>query len=105
MRESDVLARLGGDEFGILLENCSLEHGARIAEGVLESVGGFRFAWQEKSFVVGASIGLVEIAGSDLGTADAARRRRHRLLCRQGRRPQPHPLLQRLRQRDDPTFR
>ncbi len=69
MRESDTLARLGGDEFGILLENCPLEHAVRIAEGVLESVGGYRFVWQEKSFVVGASIGLVEIAGHNLAPA------------------------------------
>jgi diguanylate cyclase (GGDEF)-like protein/PAS domain S-box-containing protein len=66
MRESDTLARLGGDEFGILLENCPLENATRIAEGILESIGGFRFAWQEKTFVIGASIGLVEIAGNDL---------------------------------------
>jgi diguanylate cyclase (GGDEF)-like protein/PAS domain S-box-containing protein len=69
MRESDTLARLGGDEFGILLENCPLEHAARIAEGVLDSVGEYRFIWQEKSFVVGASIGLVEIAGHSLAPA------------------------------------
>ena len=69
MRESDTLARLGGDEFGILLENCPFEHAKRIAEGILESVANFRFVWQEKSFVVGASIGLVEIAGHDLAPA------------------------------------
>lgn len=69
MRESDTLARLGGDEFGILLENCPLENANRIADGILESVGAFRFAWLEKSFVVGASIGLVEIAGHSLAPA------------------------------------
>ena len=69
MRESDTLARLGGDEFGVLLESCPLEHATRIAENMLESIGGFRFVWQEKSFVVGASIGLVEIAGGHHGPA------------------------------------
>lgn len=69
MRETDTLARLGGDEFGILLESCPLEHASRIAGNVLEAIGGFRFAWTDKTFVVGASIGLVEIAGEQLDAA------------------------------------
>ena len=78
MRESDTLARLGGDEFGVLLENCPLAHASRIAEGILESISGFRFVWQEKTFVLGASIGLVEITGGQhevatlLAAADTA---------------------------------
>lgn len=62
MRESDTLARLGGDEFGVLLENCPLDKAQQIAASILETISGYRFTWQEKFFVVGASIGLVEIA-------------------------------------------
>lgn len=66
MRESDTLARLGGDEFGVLLESCPVEKSREIAQSILDSLGNFRFAWQDKTFLVGASIGLVEIAGDDL---------------------------------------
>jgi len=61
VREGDVLARLGGDEFGILLENCALKEASDVAENVRQSVKDFRFAWQERVFEIGASIGLVGI--------------------------------------------
>lgn len=73
-----VLARLGGDEFGLLLENCTLECAQEIAGRLLEAVRQFRFYWQDASFSVGISIGVVEISGSGetvpelLGAADAA---------------------------------
>jgi len=70
MREADTLARLGGDEFGVLLENCPLDQAQRIAETILAAISGFRFAWQEKTFMIGASIGLVEIAGERRSAAD-----------------------------------
>jgi diguanylate cyclase (GGDEF)-like protein/PAS domain S-box-containing protein len=66
MREADTLARLGGDEFGVLLENCPADKGRQIAETILEGLRGFRFVWSDKTFLVGASIGLVEVAGEDL---------------------------------------
>jgi diguanylate cyclase (GGDEF)-like protein/PAS domain S-box-containing protein len=70
MRESDTLARLGGDEFGVLLENCPLDQAHRIAETILGAVSSFRFVWQDKVFMIGASIGLVEIAGESLEAAN-----------------------------------
>ncbi|MDD5248970.1 MAG: EAL domain-containing protein [Rhodocyclaceae bacterium] len=66
MRESDTLARLGGDEFGVLLENCPAGKSRQIAEAVLDTLRAFRFGWDDKTFLVGASIGLVEMAGEDL---------------------------------------
>ncbi len=62
VRETDTLARLGGDEFGILLENCPIEVASETAEMLREVVNKFRFAWQEKIFEIGASIGVVPIA-------------------------------------------
>lgn len=59
IRESDTLARLGGDEFGVLLTNCSLQEALHVAERIVELVNGFRYAWGDKRFQVGASIGLV----------------------------------------------
>ncbi len=67
IRTSDVLARLGGDEFGIILERCSVEKARRIADGLRQFVKDFRFAWQNRSFEIGVSIGLVPIT-IDAGT-------------------------------------
>ena len=64
MRGSDTLARVGGDEFGVLLESCSLDQAVRITNGLREAVRDFRFVWQDKTFGVGASVGLVTIDGA-----------------------------------------
>jgi len=61
MRGSDTLARLGGDEFGALLESCPLDQALRIANAMRETVREFRFVWENKTFSVGVSIGLVPL--------------------------------------------
>lgn len=61
VREGDVVARLGGDEFGILLENCPLEKASEITQGILEKIKDFQFSWEQQTFRIGASIGLVAI--------------------------------------------
>lgn len=61
LRTGDTLARLGGDEFGVLLENCPLKYAKRVAATLLQTIGDFQFAWDNKSFTVGASIGLVAV--------------------------------------------
>lgn len=61
VRGNDILARLGGDEFGVLLEGCPPDKAWGIADGLRTVAKEFRFAWQGKSFDVGASIGLVPI--------------------------------------------
>jgi len=66
MRGSDTLARLGGDEFGVLLESCPLDQALRIANAMRETVREFRFVWENKTFSVGVSIGLVPL-GADSG--------------------------------------
>jgi diguanylate cyclase (GGDEF)-like protein/PAS domain S-box-containing protein len=63
VRQSDTLARLGGDEFGVLLPQCDVAAGQRIAEKLIESVRDHRFAWRDTVFDVGASVGLVQISG------------------------------------------
>jgi diguanylate cyclase (GGDEF)-like protein/PAS domain S-box-containing protein len=67
MRGSDTLARLGGDEFGALLESCPPEQALRIAHALRETVREFRFVWEDKTFSVGVSIGLVPIT-AETGT-------------------------------------
>ncbi|MHB8453520.1 MAG: EAL domain-containing protein [Acidiferrobacterales bacterium] len=69
-RESDVIARLGGDEFGILLKHCDVDHAIRIAEDLLDKTRNFRFVWQDHSFDVGVSIGIVSISSTATTLAD-----------------------------------
>ena len=78
LRDSDVLARLGGDEFGILLKNCDPDYGPSIAEFLCKAIKDHRFLWNEHSFEIGVSIGLVAITEDSqsvsevLSTADVA---------------------------------
>ncbi len=64
VRHRDTLARLGGDEFGVLMEHCSLDDAHRVATSLLEAIQNYQFAWEEHSFRVGVSIGLVPITES-----------------------------------------
>jgi diguanylate cyclase (GGDEF)-like protein/PAS domain S-box-containing protein len=78
LREGDVLARLGGDEFGVLLPHCPPAPALRIAEALRKAIVDFRFAWKNRSFTIGVSIGLVNLAegphtlATVLSAADAA---------------------------------
>jgi len=77
VRESDTVARLGGDEFGVLLDGCPLGKAEVIAQTLLDAIKDFRFVWQDQTFQVGVSIGLVAITPSAnmaqlLTQADAA---------------------------------
>ena len=78
LREGDTLARLGGDEFGVLLEHCAAAPALAIAEALRTAIGEYTFAWNQRPFKIGASIGVVDIAGGPhtlagvLAAADAA---------------------------------
>jgi len=78
IRWRDTLARLGGDEFGVLLESCSLEQATETAETLRVAVGDFKFMWDDRSFRLGVSIGVVPVtAGNEdvaglLSAADSA---------------------------------
>lgn len=78
IRKEDLLARLGGDEFGILMRNCSLDHAFIACEKIRSIVRDFSFAWEDRCFTVGVSIGVTAInstsgnSGELLKEADAA---------------------------------
>lgn len=78
VRASDTLARLGGDEFGLLLNHCPLDAAVRVASKLLERLQEFRYVWQDKTFTIGVSIGVVAIDANTqsltslLSAADAA---------------------------------
>jgi diguanylate cyclase (GGDEF)-like protein/PAS domain S-box-containing protein len=61
VRKTDTLARLGGDEFGVLMEHCSLQQARRLSNSLRKATEDFRFRWEDKSFSIGVSIGLVPI--------------------------------------------
>lgn len=79
IRWKDTLSRLGGDEFGVLLERCTVEDAMTMADGLREAVGEYKFLWDERSFRLTASIGLVPLSGGEkqdvasvLSAADSA---------------------------------
>lgn len=77
LRSDDYLARLGGDEFGAILMDCPADSGVRVAEMLREAVRDLRFSWENKPFVIGASIGVVHFRAHEsqselLSHADSA---------------------------------
>lgn len=78
VREGDSLFRLGGDEFAVLLTGCPVSRAEAIANEIRQSIEAFRFTWQNNSFAIGVSIGLVPITADSeslsqlLAAADAA---------------------------------
>lgn len=75
---ADAAGRIGGDEFALLLTDCDPREGERVARELQRRLLEFRFGWEEKSFAVGASFGLVFFgpesgrAADVLGAADHA---------------------------------
>lgn len=61
IRKGDVLARLGGDEFGVLMTHCSLEEAFIACEKLRNVIKEFQFAWEDRSFFVGVSIGISSV--------------------------------------------
>lgn len=56
---NDIFARLGGDEFAILMHDTNRFDGQIIAEKIRAATHEFRYVYRERSFVIGASIGMV----------------------------------------------
>lgn len=73
LRTSDLLARLGGDEFALLLERCGRQPALRIAETVRAAVSDFQFVWNDRSFRVGVSIGVVCFGKTETTRIDLVR--------------------------------
>src|SRR6056297_292359 len=65
LRDGDLLARLDGDQFGVILRNCGIETATQVANRLRDAVGEYRFSWEERPINVSASIGVVEINGSN----------------------------------------
>jgi len=61
VRKSDVLGRLGGDEFGVFLYNCKVAEAIKLANQIRHEVENFQFPWDDHTFSVGVSVGLVVV--------------------------------------------
>ncbi|MDK8465600.1 EAL domain-containing protein [Marinobacter sp. SS13-12] len=59
VRQRDALARLAGDTFALLIDNCPEARARKIADSILELIGGFVFHWQDKQLQTTASGGLL----------------------------------------------
>lgn len=64
LRNYDLSARLGDKSFAILFKHCSPEEGHEKAKKLLKLIGESHFQWQEKSFAIGVSMGLVPFDAS-----------------------------------------
>ena len=63
IRKRDTIARLGGDEFAILMDHCPLHRANTVAKKLLKSITDYKFIWEDKSFKIGISIGIVPVNG------------------------------------------
>ncbi|MCZ6579794.1 MAG: EAL domain-containing protein, partial [Gammaproteobacteria bacterium] len=70
LRGRDTLGRLGGDEFSVLLENCPLSKASKVAQILIDVIREYRFVWDEKTYQVGVSIGIVPITAESTSTAE-----------------------------------
>ena len=62
VRDNDLVGRLGGDEFGILFRDCEIDEAKSILESLRETISSQRFVWDNKSFNMSISAGLVELS-------------------------------------------
>ncbi|MDQ3228811.1 MAG: EAL domain-containing protein [Pseudomonadota bacterium] len=61
LRAGDILARLGGDEFGVLAINARMEGAQILAERLRQRIEAYIYVWEQRSYTVSASIGVVLI--------------------------------------------
>ena len=79
----DSAGRIGGDEFALLLTGRELGEAERLAHDIQRRLLEFRFAWEEKTFSVGASFGLVSFGPEFPRSADVLSAADH--ACRQAK--------------------
>ncbi|MCP4205172.1 MAG: PAS domain S-box protein [bacterium] len=92
VRKRDVLARLGGDEFGVLLEFCSLAEARSVVASIQKAIAAFRFDWEDSSFSIGVSVGLVSITDTTDSIDDVLRAADTACYAaKDGERPLPSP--------------
>ena len=66
LRPDDVLARLGGDEFGVLVHDAGADVALALAERLRHRIEGHIYVWEQRSYTISASIGVVLLDRADL---------------------------------------
>src|SRR3546814_851680 len=70
LRGDDILARLGGDEFGVLARDVDFEGVQLLAERLRTRIEGLIYVWEQRSYTISASIGVVMIDRAGLTLED-----------------------------------
>ena len=78
IRWRDVIARISSDNFGLISEVANMAEAEEVIEDLRIAVNNFQFVWDERTYNITASIGMVPIANSSttveelLTTAESA---------------------------------
>lgn len=70
LKDNDIVSRLGGDEFGILIRDCEIEEAEQVVDTLREGINSQRFIWDNKSFNMSISAGLVVLNSHTGSLAD-----------------------------------
>jgi diguanylate cyclase (GGDEF)-like protein/PAS domain S-box-containing protein len=62
VRDKDTVARLGGDEFAVVLEKATPERARAVALQIQRSLNPLLVEWNDKTYAVGASLGVATIS-------------------------------------------
>ncbi len=73
LRKSDLLARLGGDEFAVIYDCCEPDAAVKLAEELRDRLENTPFVWEDRSFNIGCSIGIVPITATSGDRIDLLR--------------------------------
>ncbi|WP_446811243.1 DUF1631 family protein [Methylomonas sp. 2BW1-5-20] len=59
LRETDLFGRLGDKSFAVLFKSCNVDEGYELSKKLVKIISDARFQWQDKSYSIGVSMGLV----------------------------------------------
>ncbi len=63
--DEQLFARIGDKTFAMLLQHCSSEKGYEIIKTLRDQINHCHFEWQDKSYPIAVSTGIVPFSGSD----------------------------------------
>jgi diguanylate cyclase (GGDEF)-like protein len=69
-RRQDFSARIGGDEFAVLLADCPAPAASRVAQKLADAIAALEFCWDDKTYRIGASIGITSISSRPATSAE-----------------------------------
>jgi diguanylate cyclase (GGDEF)-like protein len=68
--KNGIVSRLGDKTFGIFFKNCTPDEGQETSKTIRDSINKTNFVWNDKSYTISVSIGLVPITGSSLNVEE-----------------------------------